>query len=45
MQAALASLQPVGAAAAPAKVSFDELKTIVGFPDYWAREERFAARD
>jgi 2-methylisocitrate lyase-like PEP mutase family enzyme len=45
MQQALASLRPDGATLAPTKVSFDELKTIVGFPDYWAREERFAARD
>ncbi len=45
MQAALASLEPAGDAPPPAKVSFDELKTIVGFPDYWAREDRFTARD
>jgi 2-methylisocitrate lyase-like PEP mutase family enzyme len=46
MQAALESLRPEGPGApAPTKVSFDALKTIVGFPDYWALEERFAARD
>jgi 2-methylisocitrate lyase-like PEP mutase family enzyme len=45
MQAALASLRPVDPGPAPAKLSFDALKTVVGFPDYWSREERFAARD
>ena len=43
MQAALAALKPGIAAAFPAMPSFTELQEIVGFPDYWEGEARYAA--
>lgn len=43
MQQALAALAPDARAKAPPQISFDELKTIVGFPDYYRRETRYQA--
>lgn len=43
MQQAIASLQPGAKVPAPAQVSFDELKQIVGFNDYYDQETRFQA--
>jgi 2-methylisocitrate lyase-like PEP mutase family enzyme len=43
MQATLAALKPGAAAQLPPSVSFTELQSIVGFPDYWKREERYKA--
>ena len=37
-------LQPVRMAL-PAGLSFDELRDLAGFPDYYAREGRFRADD
>ncbi|MBL8669391.1 MAG: isocitrate lyase/PEP mutase family protein [Alphaproteobacteria bacterium] len=42
MQQALAALQPGAATALPPLASFDEIKRVVGFPEYWAAEMRFA---
>lgn len=41
MQQAIAALAPGAATALPAMPSFSELQRIVGFPAYWATEERF----
>ncbi len=43
MQATLAALKPGAAAQLPPSVSFTELQSIVGFPDYWKLEERYKA--
>jgi 2-methylisocitrate lyase-like PEP mutase family enzyme len=45
MQQAIAALQPDANAAMPPLVSFDELKKAVGFPDYYAREDRYIAAE
>jgi 2-methylisocitrate lyase-like PEP mutase family enzyme len=41
MQQAIAALAPGAATPLPAMPSFIELQSIVGFPAYWATEERF----
>jgi 2-methylisocitrate lyase-like PEP mutase family enzyme len=43
MQMALAALKPGAAAKLPPSISFTELQSVVGFPDYWALEERYRA--
>lgn len=43
MQSALAALKDRDDAVAPPTVTFDRLKTIVGFPEYWASETRYKA--
>lgn len=45
MQQAIAALQPDANAALPPLVSFDELKKVVGFPGYYAREDRYIAAE
>ena len=45
MRQAIAVLQPNSNVAQPPQVTFDELKSIVGFPDYYAREERYLAAE
>ena len=41
MQSTLAALKPGAAAQLPPSVSFSELQGVVGFPDYWQREEQY----
>ena len=41
MQASLAALKPETDSAPPPAVTFAELQKVVGFPDYWEREERY----
>jgi len=43
MQATLAALKPGSTALQPPCISFTELQSLVGFPDYWKREERYKA--
>ena len=43
MQATLAALKPGAGAPMPPAVSFAELQSVVGFPDYWQREEHYKA--
>lgn len=43
MEQALAALKPAAPAPMPATASFEEIKALVGFPEYWAAERRFAA--
>jgi 2-methylisocitrate lyase-like PEP mutase family enzyme len=45
MQQAIAALQPNANAPQPPQVTFEELKKVVGFPDYYAREERYLAAE
>jgi 2-methylisocitrate lyase-like PEP mutase family enzyme len=45
MQQAIAALQPNANTPAPPQVTFEELKKVVGFPDYYAREERYLAAE
>jgi 2-methylisocitrate lyase-like PEP mutase family enzyme len=45
MQATLAALQPGSKAAAPPAVSFTDLQTVVGFPEYWNREAKYQAKE
>ncbi|HEX2117436.1 MAG TPA: isocitrate lyase/PEP mutase family protein [Alphaproteobacteria bacterium] len=45
MQQAIAALQPSANIPEPPQVSFEELKKVVGFPDYYAREERYLAAE
>lgn len=45
MQATLAALRPGATVTMPPAVTFSELQTIVGFPEYWARETRYRAKD
>lgn len=45
LQQAIAALQPNAKTKPPAEVSFEELKTIVGFPDYYKREELYRAAE
>ena len=42
MRQALASLGPNATVAPPPQVSFEVLKEIVGFPEYYRRESRYA---
>ena len=41
MQATLTALKPGTGAPMPPAVTFAELQSVVGFPDYWRREERY----
>lgn len=41
MRQAIAALAPGAATPLPSMPSFTELQSIVGFPEYWATEERF----
>lgn len=43
MRQAFASLEPGSNVAQPPHLTFPELQEAVGFPDYWARETRYAA--
>jgi 2-methylisocitrate lyase-like PEP mutase family enzyme len=45
MQAVLAALQPESGKSLPPSISFAELQTIVGFPDYWDRETKYQVRE
>jgi 2-methylisocitrate lyase-like PEP mutase family enzyme len=45
MQAALAALRPESNRPAPAAISFAELQSVVGFPDYWLRETKYQIKD
>jgi 2-methylisocitrate lyase-like PEP mutase family enzyme len=45
MQATLAALQPGSKAAAPPSVSFRDLQTVVGFPEYWNCEAKYQAKE
>jgi 2-methylisocitrate lyase-like PEP mutase family enzyme len=45
MQATLAALKPGATAPLPPSISFTELQGVVGFPDYWQREERYKAEN
>jgi 2-methylisocitrate lyase-like PEP mutase family enzyme len=41
MQAALAALKPGSAGPLPPSISFSDLQSLVGFPWYWEREQRY----
>jgi 2-methylisocitrate lyase-like PEP mutase family enzyme len=43
MQATLEALRPGSKAAQPEAVSFTDLQSIVGFPDYWSKETKYQA--
>jgi 2-methylisocitrate lyase-like PEP mutase family enzyme len=43
MQSTLSALKPAAGAPMPPAVSFAELQSVVGFPDYWQREEKYKA--
>ncbi len=45
MQQALGALKSGSTASAPAQVNFEELKSIVGFPEYYDRETRYQAAE
>jgi 2-methylisocitrate lyase-like PEP mutase family enzyme len=45
MQQAIAALQPDANTPPPPQVSFEELKKVVGFSDYYEREERYLAAE
>lgn len=45
MQQAIAALQPNSNTKQPPQVSFEELKKIVGFPEYYERETRYLAAE
>lgn len=45
MQQAIAALQPNANTPHPPQVSFEELKKVVGFPEYYEREERYLAAE
>ena len=45
MQATLAALRPGATAEQPPSISFAELQRLVGFPDYWGREDRYKASE
>ena len=45
MQQAIAALQPNSNTPHPPEVTFEELKKIVGFNDYYAREDRYLAAE
>ena len=45
MQMALAALRLESKKAFPPSVSFAELQQVVGFPDYWERENRYKVSD
>jgi 2-methylisocitrate lyase-like PEP mutase family enzyme len=43
MQATLEALKPNSNAAQPPAISFTDLQSVVGFPDYWSRETKYQA--
>ncbi|HEX6978633.1 MAG TPA: isocitrate lyase/PEP mutase family protein [Alphaproteobacteria bacterium] len=45
MQQAIAALQPSSNVAQPPQVSFEELKKVVGFPEYYEQEARYVAAE
>ena len=45
MQQAIAALQPNSNTLHPPQVSFEDLKKVVGFPEYYEREERYLAAE
>ncbi len=45
MQQAIAALQPNSNVAQPPQVSFEELKKVVGFPEYYEQEARYVAAE
>ena len=45
MQATLEALRPGAKVAMPPAVGFDDLQKIVGFPEYWAREDAYKTKD
>ncbi len=45
MQATLEALRPGAKLAMPPAVGFDDLQKIVGFPEYWAREDAYKTKD
>lgn len=45
MQSSLDALRPGSATPQPPAVSFAELQRIVGFPNYWSREEQYRTKD
>jgi 2-methylisocitrate lyase-like PEP mutase family enzyme len=45
MQATLAALRPGSKTPQPSTISFADLQTVVGFPDYWSRETRYQAKE
>ena len=45
MQQAIAALQPNSNMQQPPQVTFEELKKVVGFPDYYKNEERYLAAE
>jgi 2-methylisocitrate lyase-like PEP mutase family enzyme len=44
MQASLMALRPGSNAAPPPTITFAELQSVVGFPDYWERETRYRVK-
>ena len=45
MQATLEGLWPGSKTPQPPAISFADLQTVVGFPDYWSRETRYQAKE
>jgi 2-methylisocitrate lyase-like PEP mutase family enzyme len=45
MQATLAGLRPGSRTPQPPAISFTDLQSVVGFPDYWSRETRYQAKE
>jgi hypothetical protein len=45
MQSTLAALRPESNLPQPPAVGFADLQTVVGFPDYWARETQYQAKE
>ncbi|MCX7314159.1 MAG: isocitrate lyase/PEP mutase family protein [Hyphomicrobiales bacterium] len=45
MQGTLASLKPGSQSPPPPAISFTDLQTVVGFPNYWASETKYQAKE
>jgi 2-methylisocitrate lyase-like PEP mutase family enzyme len=45
MQATLAALQPDSKTAPSPAISFTDLPSVVGSPDYWSREAKYQAKE
>ena len=45
MQATLEGLWPRSKTPQPPTISFTDLQSVVGFPDYWSRETRYQAKE
>jgi 2-methylisocitrate lyase-like PEP mutase family enzyme len=45
MQATLEALRPHSKTPLPPAISFTDLQSVVGFPDYWSRETRYQAKE